>query len=576
MGTQNHGACRELPGHGAGGDSGGDRSLFERSPVSLWVEDLSAVKAWVEKLRRQGVADFVNYFRIHPDEAGTGVRLMRVINVNQATLDLFGATGKGELLGNLDRLLDRDASPLHRFTPNVLCLAAGEERCSGEFAAATLQGKRLQLGYSWNVADGDTATYGHVYYSLFDITRRKEAEDDRARMAEQIRHAEKMESIGALVGGLAHDFNNMLTAIMGSTELLRGLVPPESEASQYVDNIESASQRASALVRHLLSLARRDDVQPVQVDSHTVIRAVHNLLSHSLGPRIHLSLRLDAESPRILATQTQLEAALLNLGLNARDAMPNGGSLTFATRSVTPSPAPDGGSPQATSGPCVEISVSDTGIGMSPEVRRRLFEPFFTTKPKGQGTGLGLTGVREFVNNHHGAVQVETEEGKGTTFTLVLPVAPPVPPAEVAPSPAPARVSRGGQILIVEDETLVRNIGSRAVQSLGYTVSACQNGEEALRWLREHAKEEVVLVILDMDMPGLRGDEVFREMRSLRPAIRVLLVSGYGRKSVIDRLLAQGAAGFLAKPFGGEELTRHVERCLARISPSAGSARNPT
>lgn len=401
------------------------RFLFEQSPVSLWVEDLSAVKAIVDALRRQGVRNFKEYFHNNPRETAAAVRLARVIDVNQATLDLFGATTKEELLAHLDQLLIPNASPMHRFTPNVLCLALGESHCKGEFLAQTIQGKRLYLSYIWNVGDGDISSYSRVLYSIFDITSRKLAEEEFAQLAEQLRHVQKMEAIGVLAGGLVHDFNNILTSIMGNAEVLKSRLPPGSEQAVLVRNIAEAAGNSTNLIHQLLTLGRREDMQHIAVDVHQLIRNVRNLLSHSFGMKIQIQLRFTSTASHVKTAPTLLEAALLNLALNARDAMPDGGSLTFETRSITIPQAPAAGNVAGlTPGQYIEISVADTGTGMSPEVQRRIFEPFFTTKPRGVGTGLGLACVSDFVKSCRGSTRVETELGKGTTFTLVLPTAP--------------------------------------------------------------------------------------------------------------------------------------------------------
>lgn len=388
-------------------------------------EDLSAVKARIDDLRRQGIDDFAAFFQSHPDVAIDIARCARIVDVNPATLKLFGAATKHEFLENIDRVLTIDSSPLLRLTPNMLCLAASEIECSGEFPAMTLQGLPLYLGFAWNVPDGDTATYSCVFYSLFDLTSRKKAEEAHARLTAELRQAEKMEALAVLASGLAHDFNNSMTVIQGSVDMLTVLVRADPAALDMANLIQNAARHATEQVQQLLSYAHRGDRKPIRVDVHDLMQRVCGLLSHSLGKNICVRMDLHASHPCILADPSQMETTLLNLALNARDAMPNGGTIRFATRIA------EGASPGARRS--LEIMVMDTGAGMDQAVLARLFEPFFTTKPHGKGTGLGLASVNAFVMGLDGTIRVQSQPGKGTTFTLSVPTCDEKPPASDRP-----------------------------------------------------------------------------------------------------------------------------------------------
>jgi len=409
---------------------------------------------------------------------------------------------------------------------------------------------------------------GTMAVLFLDITERKRAEAERLRLEEQLRHAQKMEAVGELAGGIAHDFNNVLTAVQGNAELLRALLPAESEQAEFAEEILKASHRAADLTRQLLAFARKGRFETAVVDVHELIREVATMLSHGIDRRIEVELDLAAENAGVLGDSSQLQSALLNLGLNARDAMPTGGTLTYSTRCLWMDEAHCRLEPyEIVPGEYIEIAVADTGVGMDRDLQQRVFEPFFTTKDRGKGTGLGLAGVYGCAKSHRGGIRVYSEPGMGSTFRLLLPLATGRDGGAAASARPQAGVVRGtGHLLLVDDEEMVRTFAASALRSLGYVVSTCTDGAEAVAFFQRN-REEIDLVILDLIMPRLSGADAFARMREIDPEVKVLVSSGFNRNGTADALVAQGALGFLHKPFRIDELSQAVARHVARQEP---------
>lgn len=408
-----------------------------------------------------------------------------------------------------------------------------------------------------------------LVYSLFlrtlaskqDLSKRVEARTAELMEAkDKLFHAQKMEAIGQLAGGVAHDFNNLLTAIIGHAELLEMGIDPDSEDAKYTGVILSASTRAADLTKQLLTFSRKGKLQTVNVDTHSIIKEVISLLDRSIDKRIGVIRHLKALPSIIIGDPTQLQSAILNLAINSRDAMPDGGELTFQTKNILVTEAENlGSSEKLPCGQYVEITVSDTGIGMDKELQKRIFEPFFTTKNQGEGTGLGLASVYGCVMDHLGSISVYSEPGQGSVFKVLLPVAPEL---AMDTNLTSHDLTRGhGHILIVDDEENVRQFTRKALTHLGYVVSECHDGSQAVEFFRQnHSK--IDLVILDQIMPKLSGEEAFFMMKDIQADVRVLIASGYIQNGTVDQLLINGVLGFLPKPFRIGELAREVARCL--------------
>jgi PAS domain S-box-containing protein len=399
-----------------------------------------------------------------------------------------------------------------------------------------------------------------------DITERRQAEEEREHLEHQLNHARKMEAIGQLAGGIAHDFNNMLSGITGYAEVIRQR--NRTKEGQSIDtalesNIEiilKAAERAGDLTMKLLAFSRQGKYQVIPVDIHERIAEVVALLSPTIDRRIRITTILEAVPSRVMGDPTQLENAILNMAMNACDAMPEGGVLTLSTSVVMLDEqiARTRGYHMET-GRYVLLIVNDTGIGMSEPMLQRIFEPFFTTKPIGKGTGLGLASVYGTVKSHHGAIDVESQVGAGTTFKVYLPVC----KGGAGPSAEPEKdLAKGsGNILVVDDEEIVRNILARMLEEVGYVVATCNNGGEAVAYYREHG-DETDLIILDMNMPVMSGSDCFYELKKINPDVKVVISTGYTVQTEAHKLISESAVGLIQKPFKFATLADEIHRIM--------------
>ena len=378
---------------------------------------------------------------------------------------------------------------------------------------------------------------------------------EEAMLREQLQQAQKMEAIGRLAGGVAHDFNNLLTAISGNAELANARLG-EHKVSPFLREIVSAATRASELTRQLLTFSRKAALRSVPLDIHAVIREAISLFDRGLHPNIAVSTELDAKHCMLIGDSTQLQGAVLNLLINARDAMQNGGHLHVSTQNRSQQTGVGG-----PTGPKhgIEITIRDNGIGIPESIRGRIFEPFFTTKDEGHGTGLGLAAVYGCVQVHGGSIAVDSAEGEGSTFRIWLPITDQTPQFEepVTRTPAPT----GGHLILADDDARVRGFAEDALRLLGYEVTSCGSGVEAIA-LCEQLGQSVRGCIFDIKMPGPVGAELLAAARAIRPGVPVLFVSGCVDEQ-IDELLNEPLQAFLAKPYRLSELGDALEQLLA-------------
>jgi signal transduction histidine kinase/CheY-like chemotaxis protein len=393
---------------------------------------------------------------------------------------------------------------------------------------------------------------------------------ERARVEEALRQAQKMESIGQLTGGVAHDFNNLLQIILSSLAALRRRaqkwsLPDEAmrDFDRFMDAAAIGGERAAALTRQLLAFARKTPLQPVKLDVNALVAGMSELLRRTLGESVVIESALAGGIWRCFADQNQLASALLNLAVNARDAMKGGGTLTIRTSNQRITEAEIRDTPDMRAGDYVVLAVSDTGVGMSPEVLERAFEPFFTTKDVGQGTGLGLSQVYGFVNQSGGHIRIISTPGRGTTVRLCLPrllEAMADAPANARPPEIP-RARQGETVLVVEDEDQVRNQSVEMLRELGYGVKHAADGHAALRMLE--VLERVTLLFTDVGLPGgLDGGELAREVLRRQPGTKVLFASGYTRDAIARGGRLEAGVTLLSKPFTFESLACKVREVL--------------
>jgi len=403
----------------------------------------------------------------------------------------------------------------------------------------------------------------HVLGWIVDIDAHRTIAE--APAARDPHHGHKLEALGQLAGGVAHDFNNRLVIILGHAELMREQLAPDDPLREHLDQILASAQRSAELTRQLLAFSRRQVLAPRAFDMTATVDNLRKMLARLLGERIELVSVLGAKGP-IFADPGQVEQVLVNLAVNARDAMPHGGRLTITTADVATLP-PDIAGPAR--GPWVELTVSDTGHGIADELLPRIFEPFFTTKPTGKGTGLGLSTVEGIVRQSGGVIAVQSRSGVGTTFRVFLPRAKDEVTQPEAERPAVARGPLGSRIVLVcDDDADVRRLLVDVVRLHGHVVHEARNGEHALEVAR--ALGTLDLLVSDVVMPGLDGPEVARRLRAERPALAIVFVTGHAEAQTLAAAVALEDARLLPKPFSPGELLRTIAAALDRRAPSDG------
>ncbi|CAA9339559.1 MAG: Sensory box histidine kinase/response regulator [uncultured Gemmatimonadetes bacterium] len=395
-----------------------------------------------------------------------------------------------------------------------------------------------------------------------DVTERRRAEEALRQSQDELLQAQKMETVGRLAGGVAHDFNNLLTVIKGNTQLLLAELPPGSPMREELEEIDGVSGRAADLTRQLLAFSRRQVLQPRVLDLNAAVADADRLLRRLLGEDVEFRTTLDPALGAVRADPGQLEQVLMNLAVNARDAMPRGGKLTLETRNVWLDAEYTLRHPSVAPGPYVMVAVSDTGHGMDAGTQARIFDPFFTTKEPGKGTGLGLATVYGIVRQSGGHVWVYSEVGRGTSFKVYLPRADEAPEPESAL--AGAELPRGTEtILLVEDDDGVRRLARRVLSRAGYEVLEAPDGHEALTAAAAHPGP-IHLVVTDVVMPGMSGREVAERMAAARPEAEVLYTSGYTDDAIVHHGVLDDGMAFLQKPFDPSTLLRAVRGALNR------------
>ena len=386
---------------------------------------------------------------------------------------------------------------------------------------------------------------------------------DKRRIEEQFQQSQKVQAIGQLTGGVAHDFNNILTAILGYADLAMKQLPESATPHQQVGEIRKAAERAEGLTRQLLAFSRKQVLKPRVINLVTAIADMEKMLRRLLGEAIEFATIADADVGNVVVDQSQLEQVLLNLTVNARDAMPEGGKLTINAGNITLDAAYAGIRNEVEPGEYVMLAISDTGTGMTEEVRARLFEPFFTTKEQGKGTGLGLATCHGIVKQSGGHISVYSELGTGTTFKVYLPrVMESVTVEARAEAPQPMECGHE-TVLIVEDEPMLRELGETVLQDLGYRVFCAENGRRALALLDENPDLTIDLLFTDMMMPEMGGRELVEKLRPLSPNTKVIYCSGYTEDAVFRSGGIEAGVFFLQKPYTVAAVAKSVRDALS-------------
>jgi PAS domain S-box-containing protein len=510
--------------------------------ISAWLHDVTPLHSvQVELDRRERLLSTV--VDNQPECVKLVARDGTVLDMNAAGLEMIEADSIEQVRG--ERILNVIA-PEYRTAFQALHDKVFEgEGATLEFELIGLKGTRRAMETTAAPLRDDTGEIVAHLAVTHDVTARR-------RLEAQLRQATKMEAIGRLAGGVAHDFNNLLMAIMGYAESIENA---GGESAADAREVLRAADRAAELVRQLLAFSRRQILEPKVLDLNEAVRDVEKIVSRTIGEDIDVITNLAPDLRNVKADAGQLQQVILNLAVNARDAMPAGGVLSFETRNIV---LGDDGPVRA--GSYVQLTVTDTGEGMTPDVRTHIFDPFFTTKPSGEGTGLGLATVYGIVDQSGGHIAVYSEPDLGTSFKVYLPASD--EPADAAPeevAPAPSRPANE-TVLLVEDEAVVRGLVREILERDGYSVVEAAGPEEALAASKDD--RDIHLLLTDVVMPRMSGPEIARSVGSVRDGIKVLYMSGYSDAAVVQRGLLEPGTAFIQKPFRAQELTQKVRSLL--------------
>jgi PAS domain S-box-containing protein len=495
--------------------------------------------------------------------AGDGLvavdRSGEVVVFNPAAGRIFGVDPESMIGQTLDRLFQPGEYERHqRYIDRYFAGdGSGSVGSTLEVEGWHREGRPVPLEISLSA----TTAAGHqlVLASIRDVSARKEAARRNQELMQQLTQAQKMEALGTLTAGIAHDFNTNLQTILGFASALIKELPEGQRHHQDVKQILNAVQASMGLVKKLLDYGRKSQERLEVLSLNRVVRDVVGLLRRSLPADVRIKTRL-ARNIHTQGDPIWLQHALMNICLNARDAMPDGGELHLQTRNVELC-AEEASARGLEPGRYCELTASDTGQGMPPDILQRIFDPFFSTKPRGEGSGLGLAMVQTTVVSHGGSVSASSEPGVGTQFTIYLPATDAVP-SQRRPAPAAeAPHGNGETILLVDDEQHLREMAERLLSGLGYQVLLAESGEEAVAVYRKH-HQQIALVVLDMVMTGIDGAETLVRLRRLDQGVKVLASSGYRKDAQPQRLLKMGVSGFLQKPYGIEEISQTIRQAL--------------
>lgn len=535
------------------------RIMFGEEPgVQVWVRDISERKKREEQIRASE-----ERYRTLVESISDAILWLgpqrEILSCNQAFCNLFGYS-RDEVMGKSVRILHASDESFRSFGEIVYPVVREKGSCRVEWELVCKDGTKVPVEIVTSATKSSEGSISGFVSIARDVTERKKAEEEKATLQEQLRQAQKMEAIGRLAGGIAHDFNNILTVIKGVCQLSLLDLREADPLYAHLKEIERSVERAADLTRQLLAFSRKQIMDLEVFDLNRVIRDLYKMLRRILGEDIELETFLTEDLGRVKADLSQLEQVIVNLTVNARDAMPKGGKLTIETANVELNEEYARKHIGVQPGRYVMLSISDTGVGMTKEVQERIFEPFFTTKEMGKGTGLGLSTVYGIVKQSGGNIWVYSEPGEGTTFKIYLPRVD--EPLSGQKEEVIGEIPGGREtILVVEDEETVRKLAVRLLKRQGYKVLEASGGGEAFV-LCEKYKEPIHLILSDVVMPGMSGREVVERLQKIHPEAKVLYMSGYTDNVIVHHGILEEGIEFLQKPFTLEGLARKVREVL--------------
>ena len=528
-----------------------DQLVHSIDTMRVTIQDQVKERRIVEKQLGESRRDYQEIFNavsegvfIHNAETGA------ILAVNKVATELYGYTEEEFSTLSIGDFSSGETPYTQKEAVEIIKRANDGEQMLFDWRAKRKNGELFWVEVSLRMGflHGEQCMLATVR----DVSERKRAED-------QLRQLQKMDSIGQLAGGIAHDFNNMLGGIMGGAELLQLLHKDDEKSQRYVDLVLQAARRAAELTGKMLAYSRKGVRERVSLDLHDVIADACDIIERSVDRRIELQRNLSADVTAMIGDRTLIQNCIMNLCINASDAMPNGGVLLIETENVVLNEEAVALSPfELSAGSYIQMSISDTGSGIPESIRKHIFEPFFTTKEVGRGTGMGLASVFGTVTDHGGSITVYSELGSGTVFHILLPVDPGLEPETnfIDKGETPHGT---GTVLLIDDEEVVRFGTEQTLRMLGYTVITATNGNEGIEAYKQH-QDEVDVVLLDMIMPEMNGRDCFFALREINNAVRVVLCSGFARNDIVEELQQHDLFGYLKKPVRMHEIAQMLQR----------------
>jgi len=530
------------------------RTLFEQSPISLWEEDLSVLKAYLDNLAKGGISDFNAFFRDNPDQILTCLQMITILHVNQATLSLYEAKTEEDLLGSLTRIIPPDTA--HLMQAELVAVAEGKQFAI-EVMNITLGGRVFPALINSALPAGYEKSWARVFVSVLDLSERYHIEQQQKELEHQLMLAQKMETVGTLAGGIAHDFNNILSPIIGYSELSLVSKDLTPATRSHLTNILTAAQRAKEMVHQILAFSRRQESSKASVSLAAIIREVLDLLRSSIPTTIDIRAEIAPGLRPIHGDGSRIHQVIMNLCTNSYQALKvTGGTITVG---VGDGMIEEDGNPVRRQ-PHLQLFVEDNGPGIPYELQQKIFEPFFTTKGPGEGSGMGLAVVHGIIKDHGGTIELVSAPGQGTRFNIYLPS---IEQDEKIEQQASYDLYPTGneRVLVVDDEESLVHMVREMLTNLGYEVSGYTSSLEALQAFRG-APDNFDLLITDQTMPELTGIETAKEMLAIRSDLPIILYTGYSETASPEQASQVGIRKFLHKPLSVSLLAGAVREVL--------------